>query len=45
MSGAERLCHIFEGGRELMSYFQIRSLDEKGWEPLSYAISIDLVAE
>ena len=34
MAGAERLCHIFEGGRELMSYFRMGSRDEKGWEPL-----------
>jgi len=31
MSG---LCHIFEVGRELMSYFRMGSRDEKGWEPL-----------
>jgi len=34
MAGAERLCHFFEWGRELMSYFQMGSRDEKGWEPL-----------
>jgi len=34
MAGAERLCHCFEWGRELMSYFQMGSRDEKGWEPL-----------
>jgi len=34
MPGAERLCHIFKWGRELMSYFQMESRDEKGWEPL-----------
>ena len=34
MAGAERLCHIFEWGRELMSYFQMGTQDEKGWEPL-----------
>jgi len=34
MAGAERLCHIFEWGRELTSYFEIGSRDEKGWEPL-----------
>ena len=33
MAGAERLCHIFEGGRELMWYFRMGSRDEKGWEP------------
>ena len=34
MAGAERLRHIFEWGRELMSYFRMGSGDEKGWEPL-----------
>jgi len=34
MAGAERLRHIFEWGRELMSYFRTGSRDEKGWEPL-----------
>jgi len=34
MAGAEQLCHIFEWGRELTSYFQMGSRDEKGWEPL-----------
>ena len=34
MAGAERLCRIFEWGRELMSCFQMGSRDEKGWEPL-----------
>jgi len=34
MAGAERLCHIFEEGHELMSYFRMESRDEKGWEPL-----------
>jgi len=34
MAGAERLCHIYEGGRELMSHFRMGSRDEKGWEPL-----------
>ena len=29
MAGAERLCDIFEGGRELMSYFGVGSRDEK----------------
>jgi len=29
MAGAERLCHIFEGGRELMSYFRMGSRDKK----------------
>jgi len=33
MAGAERLS-FFEWGRELMSYFQMGSRDEKGWEPL-----------
>jgi len=27
---------FFEWDRELMSYFQIGSRDEKGWEPLHY---------
>jgi len=36
MAGAERLCHSFEGGLELMSYFRMGSRDEKGWEPLFY---------
>jgi len=36
MARAERLCHFFEWGRELMSYFQMGSRDEKGLEPLSY---------
>ena len=35
MAGGERLRHIFEWGRELMSYFRMGSWDEKGWEPLS----------
>jgi len=35
MAGAERLCRIFEWGRELISCFQIGSRDEKGWEPLA----------
>jgi len=38
MAGAERLCRIFEWGRELMSYFQMGSRDEKGWEPLGKPI-------
>jgi len=38
MAGTERLCHIFEWGRELMSYFRMGSRDEKGWEPLGYSI-------
>jgi len=29
---------FFEWGRELMSYFQMGSRDEKGWEPLVYAV-------
>jgi len=36
MAGAERLCHIFEWGRELISYFEMGSRNEKGWEPLLY---------
>ena len=36
MAGAERLCHIFKWGRELISYFQMGLRDEKGWEPLGY---------
>jgi len=36
MAGAERLCHIFEGGRELMLCFRMGPRDEKGWEPLLY---------
>jgi len=34
MAGTERLCRIFEWGRELMSCFQMGSRDEKDWEPL-----------
>jgi len=34
MARAERLRHIFEWGREFMSYFRMGSRDEKGWEPL-----------
>jgi len=34
MAGAERLYHIFEWGRELISYFVMGSRNEKGWEPL-----------
>ena len=34
MAGAERLCHFFEWGRELMSNFQMGSREEKGWETL-----------
>ena len=34
MAGAERLRHIFEWGREIMSYFRMGSRDKKGWEPL-----------
>ena len=39
MAGAERLCHIFEWGRELMLYFQMGPRDEKGWEPLVYNVN------
>jgi len=35
MAWTERLCRIFEWGRELMSCFQMGSRDEKGWEPLT----------
>ena len=35
MAGAERLCHIFEWGRKLMSYLQMGSREETGWEPLA----------
>jgi len=34
MAGAECLRHIFEYGREFMSYFRLGSRDKKGWEPL-----------
>jgi len=34
MPGAERLCHIFERGRELMSYIRTRSRYEESCEPL-----------
>jgi len=38
MAGSERLCHIFEGGREFLSYFRVGLGDEKGWEPLLWSI-------
>jgi len=34
MAGAERLCHILNRIASFMSYFQMGSRDEKGWEPL-----------
>jgi len=34
MAGAERVCYFFEWGRELLSYFQMGSRDEKVWEPM-----------
>jgi len=40
MAGTERLCHIFEWGRELISYFEMGSRNEKGWEPLLYANNV-----
>ena len=39
MAGAERLCHIFEWGREPISYFEMGSRNEKGWEPLHCTVS------
>jgi len=45
MAGAERLCHILEFDRELMSYFRMESQNEKGWDPLVQTFAFSFVSK